>query len=153
MLNALHALSRLGIAEPKVAILAANEKVHPKMQSTVDAQQLVLMRENGEIDAGTIEGPVALDVALSAEAAAHKGIQSSIAGDVDLFLVPNIDAGNIWAKSMIYLSAAQMAGVVLGADYPIVLTSRVETPEGKLYSIALACLLFKQESRHHAHAR
>jgi len=138
--NAIKTLNRLGITNPKVAILTANEKVHPKMQSTVDAQELVQMRTNGAIPAGIIEGPIALDVAVSADAAKHKGIQSAVSGDVDLYLVPTIDAGNIWGKSMIYFSSAKMAGLVVGAEYPIVLTSRAETPEGKLNSIALACL-------------
>jgi phosphate butyryltransferase len=139
--NALDALGRLGIVNPKVAIVTANEKVHPKYQSTVDAAALVQMRKDGEIPTGVIEGPIALDVALSAEAAKHKGLHSDISGDVDLYLVPNIDTGNIWGKSLIYFAKAQMAGIVVGADYPIVLTSRSETPEGKLISIALACLI------------
>ena len=144
LINAVNALINLGIVNPKVGILSANEKVHPKMQSTVDARELVEMRARGEIPAGIIEGPIALDVAISTDAAKHKGIQSNISGDVDLYLVPNIDAGNIWGKSMIYLSNAKMAGLVIGAEYPIVLTSRAETPEGKLNSIALACLMAKK---------
>ena len=87
-----------------------------------------------------VEGPIALDVALSPEAARHKGIESAVSGDVDLFLMPNIEAGNVAGKSLLHYARAQMAGLVLGAAAPVVLTSRSETAEGKLYSIALACL-------------
>lgn len=141
LINAINALGRLGIYNPKIAILAPNEKVHPKMQSTVDARRLVEMRNSGEIPSGIVEGPVALDVAVSHEAAEHKEIDSEISGDVDLFLVHSLDVGNILGKSLMYYAHAKMAGLVVGAEYPIVLTSRAETPEGKLNSIALACLM------------
>jgi phosphate butyryltransferase len=147
LINAINALKCFGIDNPKIAILTANEKVHPKMQSTLDAQELVRMRATGEIMTGIIEGPIALDVAFSPEAAKHKGIQSNISGDVDLFLVHNIETGNIWGKSLIYYSNAKMAGLVVGADYPMVMTSRVETPEGKLNSIAIACLIAGKKSQ------
>ena len=143
LINAIRTLNQLGIQAPKIAILAPNEKVSPKMQSTVDAQRLVEMRALGEIPAGIVEGPIALDVAVSQEAAAHKGIQSDISGDVDLYLVHSLDVGNILGKSLMYFAHAKMAGLVIGADYPIVMTSRVETPEGKLNSIALASLMWQ----------
>ncbi|NLC62659.1 MAG: phosphate butyryltransferase, partial [Thermoanaerobacterales bacterium] len=98
------------------------------------------MREKEIISSGIIEGPLALDVAVCKEAAKRKGIDSRISGNVDLFLVPDLDAGNILGKSLIYYAGAKMAGIVLGASNPIVLTSRSETAEGKLFSIALACL-------------
>jgi phosphate butyryltransferase len=143
LLNAITALAKIGIHNPKVAVLAANEKVHPKMQSTLDAHALVEMRARGEITAGVVEGPVALDVAVSDQAAAHKGIESKIAGDVDLYMVPNIEAGNLLGKTLIYYAKAKMAGLILGAACPIVLTSRAETAEGKLNSLAMACLMSK----------
>lgn len=141
LINAVRALARIGIPEPKVALLSANEQVNPKMPSTTDARALVEMRERGEIPAGILEGPVALDVAVSRKAAEHKGISSRISGDADLFLVPNIEAGNLLGKALVYYGKAKMAGLVLGAACPVVLTSRSETAEGKLHSIALASLI------------
>lgn len=143
LLNALGALARLGLREPKIALLSANEKVNPKMSSTTDAEALVGMRKTGEIPAGILEGPIAFDVAVSRHAAEHKGIESRISGDVDLFLMPNIETGNILGKALVYYGNAKLAGIVLGARCPIVLTSRSESSEGKLHSIALACLIAK----------
>lgn len=141
LLNALGALRNIGIEEPKVAILSANEQVNTRMPSTVDAQALVDMRRSGEIKTGIIEGPIALDVAMTPLSAEHKGIDSRISGLVDLFLAPNIETGNVFGKSLIIFAQAKMAGLILGAACPIVLTSRSETAEGKLYSLALACLI------------
>jgi len=140
LINSLLALHNMGIPCPNVAVLTANEIVNPKMPATMDALALVELNDSGELPLCIIEGPIALDVALSPEAGKHKGISSKIAGKVDLFLVPNIEAGNISSKMLIHYAKAQMAGIVLGATNPIVLTSRAETPEGKLYSMALACL-------------
>lgn len=140
LVNALLMLQSLGIDEPNVAVLTANEQINPKMPATTDAKALTDMSLAGELPAGIVEGPIALDVAISPEAARHKGISSRISGQVDLFLMPNIETGNSMGKSLLYYAKAKMAGVVLGATNPIVLTSRSETPEGKLYSIALACL-------------
>ena len=139
--NAVEALQRLGIARPKVAVLAANEIVSDKMPATVDAARLVEMERTGELPECEIEGPVALDVALSQEAAEHKGIRSRISGEVDLFVVPNIEAGNMVGKTLMYCAGAKMAGVVLGALKPVVLTSRAENASGKLNSILLAASL------------
>lgn len=139
--NAMLALHAIGIAEPKVAVLTANEQVNPKMPATVDAKALADMAAAGELPRGVVEGPIALDVAASAEAAKHKGISSKVSGQVDIMMVPNIETGNALGKSLIYYAKAKFAGVVLGATHPIVLTSRAETPEGKLNSIALACLI------------
>ena len=141
LMNALRALAAIGIRNPKVAVLSANEKINPKMPSTTDAQALSDMRKSGQIPLGIVEGPIALDVAISPQAALHKGIRSEISGDVDLFLVPNIESGNLLGKAMIYFAKAKMAGLVLGAACPIVLTSRAETAEGKLHSIAMASLV------------
>ncbi|WP_378956547.1 phosphate acyltransferase [Pelosinus sp. sgz500959] len=140
LINSLLALQNVGINCPNVAILTANEMVNPKMPATVDAQALVAMSDAGELLSCIIEGPIAMDVAMNPEAGKHKGITSKIAGKVDLFLVPNIETGNVASKVLIHFAKAQMAGIVLGATHPIVLTSRAETPKGKLYSMALACL-------------
>ncbi|MFZ5944586.1 MAG: bifunctional enoyl-CoA hydratase/phosphate acetyltransferase [Bacillota bacterium] len=144
LMNALLALNSMGIENPKVAVLTANEKVNSKMPSTVDAQGLVDLWEQGYFPPSVVEGPIALDVAVSPEAAKHKGIQSKISGEVDLFLIPNIEAGNALGKSLIYYSGAKMAGLILGATNPIVMTSRAETATGKLNSIALACLAYQK---------
>lgn len=141
LINSMLAMQGMGIASPHVALLTANEVVNPKMTATVDAQALVEMAAAGELPAGVIEGPIALDVAVSMEAAKHKGIASRISGCVDLYLVPTIEVGNVLGKSLIYFAGAKMAGVILGATHPIVMTSRAETPEGKLNSIAMACLI------------
>ena len=138
--NALLAMQQMGIKEPKVALLTANEQINPKMPATVDARDLVEMAAAGEFPPAILEGPISLDVAYSPEAAKHKGIKSNISGQVDLFLMPNIESGNLLGKSLVYYANAKMAGMVLGAANPIVLTSRADTAEGKLYSIALACL-------------
>lgn len=139
--NAMLALHAMGITNPHVAVVAANEVVNSKMPVTVDGENLAQMSQNGELPAGIVEGPIALDVAISPEAAGHKGIESKISGTVDLILVPTIETGNILGKALIYYANGKMAGIVLGATHPIVMTSRAETPEGKLNSIALACLV------------
>jgi phosphate butyryltransferase len=141
IINAIYALKAFGIEKPNIAVLAANELVNPKMPATTDAKALVEMAEAGELPPCVIEGPIAMDVAASAEAAKHKGIASKISGNVDLFVVPDIEAGNMVGKTLVYYAKAKFAGVVLGAANPIVLTSRSDTAEAKLNSIALACLL------------
>lgn len=141
LLNALHALNAMGLENPKVAVLTANEKVSDRMPATVDAAELVKMNENGDIPVACIvEGPIALDVATEPHAAKHKGIESRISGDVDLLLFPNIEAGNIMGKTLMHYAGAKMAGIVLGTSHPVVLASRSETAEGKVNSIALAAL-------------
>lgn len=140
LINSVLALHNIGIACPKVALLTANELVNPKMPATIDAQALAAMNDGTNLPCCTVEGPIAMDVAMSPEAAKHKGITSKIAGQVDLFLVPSIETGNAVTKALIHFAKAKMAGIILGATNPIVLTSRAETPEGKLYSMALACI-------------
>ena len=139
--SALLALADLGIPCPKVAVLTANEVVSPKMPATVDAQALAEMNRRGEIGPAIVEGPIAMDVALSREAAAHKGIRSEVAGDVDLFMVPGIEAGNLLGKALIYCAHAKSAGVILGATHPVVMVSRADSAAAKLHSIALACCI------------
>lgn len=141
LINALEALHKMGIAKPNVAILTANEVVNPKMQATVDAAKLVEQYEAGGLPDCRMEGPITMDVALSPEAAKHKGIKSAISGKVDVLLMPNIEGGNLVAKAWIYGSGGKMAGIIAGASYPIVLTSRADTAEGKLNSLVLACLV------------
>lgn len=141
LINALLALNALGMKKPNVAVLAANEVVNPKMPATVDAQALVEMSRNGELPPSIIEGPISMDVALSPLAAVHKKLSSKISGQVDLFLVPDISAGNILGKSLIYYGKFKSAGVILGATHPVVMVSRADTAEAKLNSIALACCI------------
>lgn len=138
--NALIALRSMGYERPNVAVLTANEQVSEKMPATVDAAAIARAWEEGEFSIPCVtEGPIALDVALSEDAAAHKHIDSKIAGKVDLFLTSSIEVGNVLGKCLSQLVRAEMSGVVLGASSPIVLTSRAETVRSKLYSILLAC--------------
>lgn len=135
--NAVLVARALGIDMPKVAPLAAVEVVNPDMPATVEAAQLSKMAERGQIKNCIIDGPLALDNAVSAEAAAHKGIKSPVAGLADILLVPDIEAGNILYKSLTYFARAQMGGMIAGAKAPVVLTSRADSPATKLNSIAL----------------
>lgn len=138
--NALLALHKIGYKKPKVAVLTANERVTPQMPATVDAAKLAEMNQKGEITDCIVEGPIAFDVAFSKEAAHHKHIDSKVSGETDLFLVPNIESGNMLGKSLLYGAHAKMAGVILGARNPIVLVSRADDAEAKLNSLALACV-------------
>lgn len=128
----------LGNENPIAACLCAVEKVNPKMQATLDAAALVEANKAGEIDGCTVMGPLALDNAISVEAAHHKGITDPNAGHADILLVPAIEVGNVFYKSMVFMAKAQNAGVIVGAKAPIVLTSRADSDETKLNSIALA---------------
>lgn len=138
--NARQVAAALGIERPKVAVLAAVETVNPKMPATVEAQELVQMAQDGRLSGVLVDGPLALDGAISAVSAAYKGIEGPVAGDTDIILVPDIELGNALGKSLVYFAQARMAGVVVGGVATIVLTSRSETPEGKLASLALAVL-------------
>lgn len=141
MLNALDIMERLGYQFPRVALMAANEQVNPKIPATADAAALLEMAGTDEtLRRALIEGPIALDVAICPEAARHKNIHSRISGQVDLFLAPNLEAGNIFIKSLLHWGGASMAGLVAGAAAPVILTSRSDTPTGKVNSIALALL-------------
>jgi len=145
--NALAALSDLGIKQPNVAILAANEQVNPKMPATVDARALAELYAQNDDFSGIVEGPISMDVALSLEAASHKGIISNVSGNVDLFMVPNIEAGNLLSKALIHYAGFKIAGVILGAISPIIMVSRSDTAQSKLSSIALASLLANRMRR------
>ena len=141
LINALEIARALEIELPKVAVLCAKEKVHPKMQDTLDAQALVEMNERGELTGCLVGGPFALDNAVSPEAARQKGLDHPVAGDADIFLVPDLVSGNILYKSLVFLAKAKSAGIVVGAKAPIVLTSRADSEETKLNSIAVAALM------------
>ncbi|MFD2762314.1 bifunctional enoyl-CoA hydratase/phosphate acetyltransferase [Lentibacillus juripiscarius] len=136
--NAVRIAHGIGIADPKTAVLAAVEEVNPAMQVTLDAAALAQMQKRSQITGCTIDGPLAFDNAVSSRAAAQKGIQSDVAGDADMLVVPSIEAGNALYKSFIYFSGAQVAAVISGASAPIVLTSRADSSESKLNSLALA---------------
>jgi phosphate butyryltransferase len=139
--NAVEVAKRLGVNKPKVACLAAVELVNPDMQETVDAAGLVKMAERGDIKDVIIDGPIAFDAAIDREAAQTKGIVSPVAGDTDIFLVPDIASGNIFVKSLIYLAGAKVGGLVVGAGAPIVLLSRSDSAQTKLYSMALGAMI------------
>ena len=141
--NSIEALHQLNIVEPKVAILSANEIPSEKLISSTDAIKLVELFANSGLFKAIVEGPMALDVVESREAAEYKGVESKIAGDVDLILVPNIDTGNALAKSFSHYAGGIMAGILLGAQVPIVMNSRSDTAEGKYSSILLALALKK----------
>jgi phosphotransacetylase len=139
--NAIDLAHVLGIAEPKVAILAAVETVNPKMQSTLDAAALCKMADRGQITGGLLDGPLAFDNAVSEEAARTKKIVSMVAGTADILLAPDLEAGNMMAKQLQYLAGADSAGIVLGTRVPIVLTSRADNVRGRLASTALMALV------------
>ncbi|MBT9144211.1 MAG: Phosphate acetyltransferase [candidate division WS2 bacterium] len=139
--NALEVARVLEIETPKVAVLAAVETVSENMPATMEAAILTQMNKRGQIKGCLIDGPLALDGAISREAALHKGITSMVAGEADILLVPDIEAGNILGKSFSYLAQSLMAGVVLGTTKPIILPSRTDPASGKLASIALTLLL------------
>jgi len=135
--NAVEALHALGVPEPLVAVLAAVELVDPAMPATVDAANLAKMSERGQLPRCIVDGPLALDNAISSEAAHHKGIKSPVAGQPDILIVPNIEAGNVLYKAFTYFQGARTAGILLGARCPIVLTSRADPAELKLLSIGM----------------
>ncbi|BBC73957.1 enoyl-CoA hydratase [Altererythrobacter sp. B11] len=139
--NAVDLAKVIGIATPKVAILGAVETVNPAMPATLDAAALCKMADRGQIEGAILDGPLALDNAVSVEAAREKGIVSPVAGCADVLLVPNIEAGNMLAKQLTFLGNADAAGVVLGARVPIVLTSRADSLRTRLASCAVAVLL------------
>ena len=142
LLNSLEALFKLGITKPKVAIVAATEVVNPAMQATLDAKMLVDLQQNNAFFSGAlIEGPFGFDNAISASSAATKGIQSAVSGDPDLLLVPDLGAGNILYKSLVYMAGAECAGVILGTAVPIILTSRSDSVFSRVASTALAMRL------------
>ena len=141
--NAISLAHSLGIEMPKVAVIAAKEKVSAKMEATVHAKELTNMNKRGEIKGALVEGPLALDNAISKESARIKGIDSVVAGDADILLMPDIEAGNVLYKALSFLANAESAGLIVGTKNPIVLTSRADSAEAKLNSIVLATLMAK----------
>ncbi len=142
--NAIQAVKCLGMDNVKVACLAAKEKVNPKMQATVDARLLQEACKEGKFGEGVIvEGPLAFDLAISKEASEVKGFKSEVSGDTDILLVPNIEVGNGIGKSFTYMANAKSAGIIMGAKAPVVLVSRADSHESKLYSIAYGALIAK----------
>jgi len=139
--NSLEVVRAIDISEPKVAVVCAKEKVNEKMICTVEAGKLAEMNENGEIKGCIVGGPFALDNAVSKEAAIVKGIDHPVAGDADIILCPNIEAGNVLYKALNFLSDARSAGIIVGAAAPIVLVSRADSKDAKLNSIALGTLM------------
>ncbi len=144
--NAIDLAHALGIARPKVAILAAVETVTSKMRSTLDAAALCKMADRGQISGGLLDGPLAFDNAISKEAASAKGIVSEVAGDPDILVAPNIESGNMIAKQLIWLAGAEAAGLVLGARVPVMLTSRSDGPLARAASAALALLFARRQA-------
>jgi len=138
--NAVDLAHKLGLPQPIVAILCAIETVNPDMPATVDAACVAKMAERGAIKGARVEGPLALDNAVSVEAARHKGITSELAGRADILVAPNIEAANILYKALIFFAKAEEAGIVMGARVPIVLASRSDSVRNKLYSMALGAL-------------
>lgn len=136
--NAIDFCRALGVEVPKVAVLSAVEKVKSNIQSTLDAAALCKMADRKQITGAIIDGPLAFDNAISQQAAIDKHIESEVAGDVDILLAPDLEAGNMISKQLIYLANAKSAGIALGAKAPIILTSRAEKTLGRLASCALA---------------
>jgi len=138
--NAIDLARALGIEQPKVAILSAVETINPKIPSTIEAAALCKMAQRGQITGGVLDGPLALDNAISPEAARIKGIDSPVAGHTDILVVPDLEAGNMLAKNLTFLANADAAGLVLGARVPIVLTSRADSVMTRMASCAVAAL-------------
>jgi phosphate acetyltransferase len=138
--NAIDLVRALGVERPRVAILSAVETVNPKIQSTIDAAALCKMADRGQITGAWLDGPLALDNAISKTAAKIKGIVSPVAGQADILVVPDLEAGNMLAKNLTFLAGADAAGIVVGARVPIILTSRADTVRGRMASCAVACL-------------
>lgn len=143
--NAIDLANSLGLTRPKVAILAAVETVTSKMPATIDAAALCKMAERGQITGALLDGPLAFDNAISTQAAETKGIRSAVAGDPDILLAPDLEAGNILAKQLSFLANADSAGMVLGAKVPVILTSRADSVRSRIASCGVAKLV--------AHAR
>ncbi|GAB5097989.1 bifunctional enoyl-CoA hydratase/phosphate acetyltransferase [Caballeronia sp. HLA56] len=142
--NAIDLMHLLGVEKPRVAVLAAEETVNPRMPTTLDAAALTVMAARGQITGAWVDGPLAFDNAISAEAAQVKGIDSPVAGHADILLAPDLEAGNILAKQLVYFAGADAAGIVLGARLPIILTSRADSLRVRLASAALAKLAFER---------
>jgi phosphate acetyltransferase len=145
--NAIDLAVVLGIEQPKVAILAAVETVNPTMQATVDAAILCKMADRGQITGGILDGPLAFDNAVSLDAARTKKISSPVAGQADILVAPDLEAGNMLAKQLQYMAGADSAGIVLGTRVPIVLTSRADSIRTRMASTAVMALLAESKRK------
>lgn len=141
LLNVVELFHKLGITHPKVAVIGAVETVNPKMEATVHAAMLTMMNRRGQIKGCLVDGPLAIDNAVSKEAAEHKGIKSEVAGDADILITPDINSGNVLYKTLGFLGGGVSAAVLMGASVPVVLTSRSDTERSKMLSIALAAAM------------
>ncbi len=139
--NSVEVYHKIGVPTPKVAVVGAVETVNEKMEATVHAAMINMMAKRGQIKGCIIDGPMALDNAVSKEACEHKKIKSDVGGDVDLIVCPDIEAANVLYKSLNFLAGATAAAVIMGAKVPIVLTSRADSEKSKMYSIALAAAM------------
>jgi len=144
--NAIDLMQALGVPKPLVAVIAAVETVNAQMPATLDAAALTVMASRGQITGGIVDGPLAFDNAINLNAAQIKGIQSPVAGQADILLVPNLEAGNMLAKQLLYFADADAAGIVLGARMPIILTSRSDSLRVRLASVAVAKLLVESKN-------
>ena len=145
IINNVVAVARLfGVTEPKVAILAASDTVHPKIPASIDALALAKMAEQGWVEGALVDGPLALEVAISPRAAQLEESDSPIAGLADVLIVPNVEAGNIVAKGLLYFARARMAGLVVGARVPIIISSRADSAETRYLSLAMAAILARE---------
>ncbi len=144
--NVVRVCHQFGVERPKVAILAASETVHPNIPSSIDALALAKMAEQGWVQGAVVDGPMGLEAAISPQAARMEGASSLIGGEADVLIVPNVEAGNIVAKGLLYFAHARMAGVVVGARVPILINSRADTAETRFLSLAMATLLAKEGS-------
>jgi len=145
--NIMPVAKALDIPEPKVAVIAAVETVNQDMTATKDAALLTMMNRRGQIKGMLAEGPLALDNAISLESALHKGIKSEVAGKADVILVPDIETGNVLYKALVYFAQAKNAGIIMGAAAPVVLTSRSDSADAKINSIALGILVSESMNR------
>jgi phosphate butyryltransferase len=139
--NVVAVAHRFGVVEPKVAILAASETVHPKIPASIDALALAKMAEQGWVEGAVVDGPLGLDFAISPQVTRPEGSDSPIAGLADVLIVPNVEAGNIVAKGLLYFAHARMAGLVVGARVPIIISSRADSAETRYLSLAMAAVL------------
>ena len=145
--NAIILARAIGLPTPKVAILAAIETVNSRMQATLDAAALAKMADRRQIVGGTVDGPLDLDIAVDKEAARTKGVETAVAGEADILIAPNIEAGNMMYKELAFMAGAQAAGLVMGARVPVILTSRADSPQSRLFSCALAVLFAEASSK------
>jgi len=141
MQNVIDVAHKLGISEPRVAILGANERIHPARPAGIEALALARMAEEGWVRGALVDGPLPLDLALDPDRAQQRGVDGPVAGQADIVIVPNVEAGNIAAKAILYLGKGHMAGVVVGARVPIIINSRADDAETRLRSVAMAALV------------